>query len=205
MFKEQLLSFAMKAFSQAHEAKERFKNNLQSHAVKNYVRGFKDAAMWMIENRLEKSGVFKKSLNEDEKKNPSHGNEIIPLVKKQRKSSVKPAKEIISERADVILQMLKKEPIRLVEKDEIILGKKSLAYLVWALGHAELANLHEGISVHDISALLYQACKIELYPINISRIMHGNSELVRMTGQEKRTKTYLLTDDGQSLFKEKFL
>jgi hypothetical protein len=76
---------------------------------------------------------------------------------------------------------------------------------VWALGHAERASIKEGISVHDVSALLYKACKIDLYPINISRVVHSNEVLVRQAGQEKRTKTYLLTPTGAKIFKEKFV
>ncbi len=124
---------------------------------------------------------------------------------KGRKSSIRPAKEIGSFRADVILQKLQNGSFKMVSESDTLVGKKSLAYLVWALGHAELADLTEGVSVHDVSALLYRACKIELYPINISRVVYGNPNLVRQVGQEKRTKKYLLTKDGQAVFKAKFI
>lgn len=220
MLKEQLLDFAMKALTQAYETKERIKNNLKSDAVQSYVRSIKEAAVWVVENQWQKLarseqvgekaalGRKKSRINTSERvrnnKGASSKNASL-AVKKERKSSIKPAKEIGSARADIILQMLKSDSSRIVKKTDALDGKKSLAYLVWALGHAERANVAEGISVHDVSALLYQACKIELYPINISRVVYGNTALVRQVGQEKRTKTYLLTTQGQAMFKEKFL
>ncbi len=125
--------------------------------------------------------------------------------KKTRRSSIRPAKEIVSVHADTILKDVKKNEARLPKKNEELKGKKSLAYLVWALGHAHRAEIKQGISVHDVSALLYRANKIELYPINISRVLHTNGNLVRQISHYNRTKTYLLSEEGEHIFRDKFL
>lgn len=209
MLKEQLLGFAMKALSQAYETKEIIKENLKGKTVQTYVRTFKDAAVWMVETQWQKfAGEVREQRRGSSKyrvEKSTGGNKSKIVVKKERKSSIKPAKEIGSQKAGQILEMLKKDGSRLVKKNDMLESKKSLAYLVWALGHAERANLADGISVHDVSSLLYQSCKIELYPINVSRVVYGNTSLIKQVGQEKRTKTYLLTPQGQALFKEKFL
>jgi hypothetical protein len=202
MLKDELTALALKAIARAHDTRERIKNKLNLELVYYYAQSLKDAAKWLIENRLQTERV--KSLITKKTRDPRKKVQNL-VVKKERKSSIRPAKEIASNRADAILSMLKKDSVVLVKSKDQLLGKKSLAYLVWALGHAERASLKEGISVHDVSALLYKACKIELYPINISRVVHSNEELVRQAGQEKRTKTYLLTPAGEKIFKEKFL
>lgn len=216
MLKEQLFCLAMKAYSQAYEAKERIKNTIKSDAVQIYMQNLKAVAITTLENQWqkfnEKEQIFSKVVRRNSKtrttSTTSKKDSVvipIPKAKKSRKSSIKPAKEIGSRRADLIMQNLKEGSFRLVEKTDELDGKKSLAYLVWALGHAQKASINDGISVHDVSALLYRACKIELYPINISRVIYGNQTIVRKAGQEKRTKTYLLTEAGENLFKEKFV
>lgn len=206
MLKEQLLGFAIKALSQAYETKERIKESLQGESVKTYVRTVKDVAKVLVEKQLQRVANAGESRRTSSKsRSMGTGNKSTMTVKKERKSSIKPAKEIGSQKALQILETLKTDSCRLVKKNDTIDGKKSLAYLVWALGHAERAKLTDGISVHDVTALLYQSCKIELYPINVSRVVYGNSLLIKQVGQEKRTKTYLLTPEGQALFKEKFL
>lgn len=197
MLKEQLLGLAMKAFSQVQETKERIKNNLNAEIVQNYVKSFKEMASLVIEERLRKqkkrAKIARKTIQQK-----------IDLPIKRRKSSIKPVKDISSEMADLILQRLENDQARMVGASDEVEGKKSLAYLLWALGQAERANIKEGISVHDVSALLYRACKIELYPINISRVVFG-TPLVKQANKGGRTKTYLLTPEGQSLFKKKYL
>ena len=196
MLKELLLALAVKAVSKAHDTREKIKNRLNNNIVFYYAQSLKDAAQWLVENRLNNQDINSKKTREKP---------VNLIIKSERESSIRPAKEIISSRAEVILGMLKHDESRLVKAKDHLSGKKSLAYLIWALGHAERANLSEGISVHDVSSLLYKACKIDLYPINISRVVHSNEKLVRQAGQEKRTKTYLLTPLGSSIFKEKFL
>jgi len=198
MLKEQLLAMAAKAIVKVHDTQEKIKNRLSNHIIKYYAESLKDAALWLIENRL-------KPENHSDEKVSTISPVVTRVAKKERKSSIRPAREIASNRAEIILGMLKKDESRLVKAKDQLLGKKSLAYLVWALGHAERASIKEGISVHDVSALLYKACKIDLYPINISRVVHSNDVLVRQAGQHKRTKTYLLTPTGLKIFKEKFI
>jgi hypothetical protein len=218
MLKEQLLAFAMKAISKAHESKELIKQKLNTDLVQDYVEGLKDALIWMVDKRLTKdSSVHSKATKTKERKKqePKKAALSKKTVKeakveaqtspKSRKSSIKPVKEIKSIRAERILELIKKDAARMVKKADTLEGKKSLAHLVWALGHAERAKMAEGISVHDVSSLLYKAAKIELYPINISRVVHSHANLVRQVSQEKRSKTYLLTENGERVFKEKFL
>lgn len=197
MLKEQILGFAMKALSQVQETKERIQNNLSSPLVQSYVRGLKDVASRIMENQLKKIATPKKTARKSKAKI-----EVIPP--KRRKSSIKPVKEIQSTAADIILEKLKADQARLVGISDEVHGKKSLAYLLWALGHAERANIKEGISVHDVSALLFRASKIELYPINISRVVFG-TPLVKQVSKDSRTKTYLLTAEGQAMFKARYL
>lgn len=216
MLREQLLGFAIKTLSQAYETKERIKSNLNSEALQNYIRGMKDTAILVMENQWQRLRKIDQDMGKVESRQGSgkangqaswqKSTGFIKEVsqKKVRKSSIKPAKDIGSARADVILALLKNDGSRLVSKDDAIDGKTSLAYLIWALGHAHRAQLTEGISVHDVSALLYRACTIELYPINISRVVYGNPTLVTQVGQQKRTKTYLLTPEGEVLFNKNF-
>lgn len=182
MLKEQLLGFALKTLWEMHGTKERLKNSLPGQLLHSYVKNIKEKTIW------------------NERKSPTHVG-----LKKTRKSSIRSAKEIDSSRALMIIEKINHKPIRLVHKYEEIDGKKSLAYLIWALGHAERAGLSEGISVHDVSSLLYHACKIELYPINISRVVFGNQALIQQVDHQNRTKTYLLTPHGKMVFKNKFL
>lgn len=199
MLKEQLFGLAMRAVAKAHETRQTLKETINSDHVKAYVKTMRDMAIWVIENKLQASAH-----NNSEPVNAPPPKAPVK-VKKPRKTSIRPAKEIVSPQAEKILQSLKKTKARLVKNTDELEGKKSLAYLVWALGHAERAKIKEGISVHDVSALLYRACKIELYPINISRVVHGNQSIVRQINQDKQSKTYLLTELGEKTFKEKFL
>lgn len=133
--------------------------------------------------------------------------EEIEAKKTTRKVSPKKAsrnvttlKRIDSPRAEKILANIKSKKFPLIKKGEKIGGKASLAGLVWALSHAEKSQVKDGISVHDISALLYKAAKIEMFPINISRMVHDNQSLIKQVSQEKRTKRYLLTPEGHHAF-----
>jgi len=212
MLKEQLLSLAMKLYARAFEVKERIRNSLRNETVATYLESLRRIAVEINEKqklaRSEQKITTKTprraqsvSLPKGKLSNKNRMNE----PKKVRKSSIKPAKEIGSLRADLILQKLEEDNRRRVSIHDTIDGKKSLAYLIWALGHAQEAEITQGISIHDVSALLYRACQIELYPINVSRVVYKNPALVRRAGQEKRTKTYLLTSEGQDLFRKNFL
>lgn len=211
MLKEQLFGLAIKALSEAHENKERIKNLVKSKALSEHVRTIKDTARSLVKTGLE---ILEGSAHERDEVQPKKntGRSVrkktkeapASSIKKERKSSIKPICEIDSKRADIILKMIKTNQSTVVKKTDAIEGKKSLAYLVWALGHAENAHLSEGISVHDVSALLYRASNIELYPINISRVVYGNKTLIRQVGRQKRTKTYLLSDEGKERFKKFF-
>ncbi len=113
--------------------------------------------------------------------------------------SVRSGKEIESERATKILSDLKAQGKPVIHKNAEVDGKKSLAWVMWALHSAEQAKVEEGISVHDISSLLFHAAKIEIYPINVSRMLHDHEGYIRQVSMEKRTKRYLLTEAGKSL------
>jgi hypothetical protein len=213
MFKEQFFCLAMKLYARAFDIKERIRNGLKNEALADYLQNVSIFVRDLRKNQKPAGSEQKRSKKSshtaipnffDKKDKTSYINRRIE-PKKIRKSSIKPAKEIGSLRADVILQKLKENNLRRVSIDDAIDGKKSLAYLIWALGHAQEAQIQQGISIHDVTALLYRACEIELYPINVSRVVYKNPALVRKAGQEKRTKTYLLTSEGQMLFKEKFL
>lgn len=207
MLKEQILGLAMKTLARAYETKELVVKKIQEdEMLKIYWQGMKDTAQKVVEQKLNKSGFETKTAAPPRAKRPYNRKVATEVkVKKERKSSIRPANEIKSDNASIILASLKNDSAHLVKKSDSLNGKKSLAYLIWALGHAERAKIKDGISVHDVSALLYQANKIELYPINISRVVHSNSELIRQVNQSKRTKTYLLTAEGKRTFTEKFM
>ncbi|MCA9508548.1 MAG: hypothetical protein KC505_09020 [Myxococcales bacterium] len=212
MLKAHLVDLAVKTIYRAQETKEKIKKNLKADVVQAYVSTIKDVAVWAIENHLKSETKNQNNSPKNDAKSQNTQNTSEPVkspapktVKKIRKSSIRPANEIISTRAEQIMQHLKKSKAKMVKSTEEINGKKSLAYLVWSLGHAKRAKIKNGISIHDVSALLYRASKIELYPINISRVVHSNQNLLKQVGQEKSTKTYLLTELGEKTFQEKFL
>lgn len=185
----------MKALSRSSLAQKIAKDGLSNDFFIGYVKQLRDVANVIIENRAS-----------SEKKAKTTGNtEAKPKKSKARKSSIKPAKEIKSEKSDQIIEKLNASSHKKLRDNDEILGKKSLAYLVWALGHAKLAEVNDGLSVHDVSALLYQSSKIQLYPINISRVLKGNAELVSLVSSKEKTKTYLLSPKGEQIFSEKFL
>lgn len=194
MLKEQILDFAISALSKAYETKERIKKSLDNDIVRNYVQSLKDTALWIIENQ-----------NNARTRAVHTTTAPTQKTRKPRRTSIRAAKEIGSAKAEAILQLIQADGSRLVTRHDAVSGKTSLAYLIWALGHAERAQLSSGLSVHDVSALLYKACNIELYPINISRIIYGNRSLVNQDSQQKRAKTYVLTSEGHALFAQKFL
>jgi hypothetical protein len=111
--------------------------------------------------------------------------------------SSRSAKGFRSERASQIWQRLQVQGARVVSDSAEIDGKKSLAWVMWAIGTAEESAIPDGISVHDVSALLFHAAKIQIYPINVSRMVHDHAHYIRQASQEKRTKRYLLTDEGR--------
>jgi len=210
MLKEQLFGFAINAITKAHETKEKIKKSLKSEIVQNYVLGLRQAAIRLIEQRLNQYKSPSESLRNTSvhKKPTNYAKEKITrkyTIKKPRKSSIRQAKEINSERAETILLMLQQEQKDHPQKNNELSAKRSFDCLIWALGQATRAELNQGISVHDVSALLYKAHSINLYPINISRVVHSNESLVKQSGQANRTKTYLLTDAGMRVFNEKFM
>lgn len=200
MLKEQMINLAAKALSKVNETKEIMQNTiLQDQSIKKYLKGLQKAARWLAEQDLDNNKQIKKNIKK------SHKAEVkLNLESKERKSSIKPIKEISSTKADMILNLIKNNNFKIINKTDELDGKKSLAYLIWALGNAERANISEGISVHDISSLLYKTSSIELYPINISRVLKSNISFIRKTGQDKRTKTYLLSSQGKKIFDKKF-
>lgn len=200
MLKEQMINLAAKALSKVNETKEIMQNTiLQDQSIKKYLKGLQKAAKWLAEQDLDNNKQVKKNIKK------SHKAEVkLNLESKERKSSIKPIKEISSTKADMILNLIKNNNFKIINKTDELDGKKSLAYLIWALGNAERANISEGISVHDISSLLYKTSSIELYPINISRVLKSNISFIRKTGQDKRTKTYLLSSHGKKIFDKKF-
>jgi hypothetical protein len=111
-------------------------------------------------------------------------------------------KKIQSNRATQIIDFLKTQNLRVVDENAEVAGKKSLAWVMWALSVADQTQMQDGISVHDVSALLYHAAQIEIYPINVSRMVHDHTQYIRQASQEKRTKRYLLTDEGRKLVLE---
>jgi hypothetical protein len=210
MLKEQILNLATSAIVRAFEAQEKIKTKLSKSVAASYLTRLKkvaiNAAMAGMSDDEKNNLNPLQHVRNDAKTSYKKNRKITSLKphKKERKSSIKPAKEIKSDKADSILRTLKNEPHALLAAEDLN-NKKSLACLVWALGHAERASLSQGISIHDVSALLYKAHNINLYPINISRVVHCNELLVRQAGKENRTKTYLLTDEGMKLFCDKFV
>ncbi len=125
-----------------------------------------------------------------------------PLAKvtvTKKKTSVRSGKKISSPFATQMLTEIKNKKMEVVSEAAEINGKKSLAWVVWALGIADETQMQEGISIHDISSLLYHAAKIEIYPINVSRMVHDNNQYIRQVSQDKKTKRYLLTEEGKKL------
>lgn len=213
MLKEQLFGFAINALTRAYEAKEQIKKNLKSDFIKSYVQGFRQTALLILESHFneqrERSETLRKKPAKKDSQTVRGKASLLKVTKpikapKVRKSSIRQAKEIHSDRAETILQALAKGQDLKIKSDELN-AKKSLSCLIWALGQAEHAQISQGISVHDVSALLYKAHNINLYPINISRVVHSNELLVKQAGQANRTKTYVLTDEGLRVFNEKFV
>jgi hypothetical protein len=209
MLKEQLFGFAINAITRVNETKEKIKKSLKSEIVQNYVLGLRQAAIQLIEQRLNRYKSASENLRKASvHKQTNYAKEKITrkyTIKKARKSSIRQAKEINSERAETILSMLQQEHKVHAKDNTELSAKRSLDCLIWALGQATRAELNNGISVHDVSALLYKAHNINLYPINISRVVHSNESLVKQSSQASRTKTYLLTDAGMRVFNEKFM
>ncbi len=103
---------------------------------------------------------------------------------------------IHSERADKIYDHLGQHALKVIHEDSEVAGKKSLAWVMWAFKNAAEADYQDGISVHDVSALVYKAAKVELYPINVSRVVHNHTDYIRQVSQDRKTKRYLLTEEG---------
>ena len=103
-----------------------------------------------------------------------------------------------SERAEHIYKsrLSSQQPLHVFHDAPDASGKKSLAWVLWALKTAG-SEYTDGISVHDVSALVYRAAQVELYPINVSRVVHNHTKYIRQVSQEKKTKRYLLTEEGQ--------
>ncbi|MDA0713377.1 MAG: hypothetical protein O2897_05275 [bacterium] len=124
----------------------------------------------------------------------------ITVTKKIK--TVPSGKKIKSILASQMLVNLKASNMKPITKKVEIDGKKSLAWVVWALGVAEKTKLQKGISVHDVSSFLYHAAEIEIYPINVSRMVHDHSNFIMQVSQEKKTKRYLLTESGKKMAQE---
>lgn len=105
---------------------------------------------------------------------------------------------IHSERADKIYDRWAQHSLKVIHEDAEVAGKKSLAWVMWAFKNAAEAEYQDGISVHDVSALVYRAAKVELYPINVSRVVHNHTDYIRQVSQDKKTKRYLLTEVGMA-------
>ncbi|MES2503677.1 MAG: hypothetical protein V4534_02240 [Myxococcota bacterium] len=103
---------------------------------------------------------------------------------------------IYSERADQIYRRLHPHDLPLLHQEAELDGKRSLAWILWAFKAADDAAYYDGISVHDVSALVFQAAEVELYPINVSRMVHSHNHYIKQVSQDKKTKRYLLTEDG---------
>jgi hypothetical protein len=103
---------------------------------------------------------------------------------------------VFSERADQICSRLAPHQLNVIHEDAEVAGKKSLAWVLWAFKTAADAEYKDGISVHDVSALVYRAAQVELYPINVSRVVHNHTDYIRQVSQDKKTKRYLLTEKG---------
>ncbi len=146
--------------------------------------------------KVAKTKIIEKSISKASK-TPAKPLEKVTVTKKR--SSVRSGKKISSTFASQMLTELKSQQMGVVSEAAVINGKKSLAWVVWALGIAEKTKMQEGISVHDVSSLLYHAAQIEIYPINVSRMVHDNSQYIRQVSQDKKTKRYLLTDEGKKL------
>lgn len=204
MLKDQLFTFALQALAKVHETKEQVRKSLKSEVMQNYVTGLKEALIHVVEERLHH---YKKDTNDKSKKTTRAHKEKVakaekkktPQKKKTRKSSIRPAKEIKSDRAEEILSLINKQ-----DQQNPLDDKKSLDCLIWALGQAARAQFSDGMSVHDVSALLYRAYNINLYPINISRVLHSNENLIQKASPDSNIKTYILTDAGMQVFNEKF-
>lgn len=228
MIKEQVINLAMQAIAKAYEKKDEIKKKLmENETIGNYLKSVKDVASYIIEQNIAKKPKAKRKYTkradkvqkqaQPEVSKPTRAKKakakviaepsVVPKVKKIRKakkSSIKPIHEIPSVKADAILSMLKEKNVQLINKNDEISGKKSLACLVWSLGHAEEAKIKEGISIHDVSSLVYKAAGVELYPINISRTLKANLNLINQVNTDKKNKTYLLSDEGKKFFKENF-
>lgn len=129
------------------------------------------------------------------KPSPSPAAQKAPEIHLRDVKIAKSYEPVNSERADHIYSRLAQQPLG-IPAEENVTGKKSLAWVLWALKTADDAEYKDGISVHDVSALVYQAAKVELYPINVSRVVHNHTQYIQQVSQEKKTKRYLLTDAG---------
>jgi hypothetical protein len=144
--------------------------------------------------------VFKKNAKAKTSLRKSSKKISKPLTKvttTKKMISVRSGKKISSLLAEQMLAELRNKKMGVVSESAEINGKKSLAWVVWALDVADKAKLQEGISIHDVSSLLYHAAQIEIYPINVSRMVHDNSQYIRQVSQDKKTKRYLLTEEGK--------
>lgn len=121
---------------------------------------------------------------------------VAPEIHLRDVKIAKSFEPVNSDRAEHIYTRLSQQPLRVIHDDAEIAGKKSLAWVLWALKTASDSEYHDGISVHDVSALVYKTAKVELYPINISRVVHNHTDYIQQVSQEKKTKRYLLTDAG---------
>lgn len=117
-----------------------------------------------------------------------------------RKVKPKSGKAFKSLRAEKVQKTVKQKDTKILVKGATISGKKTVAQVVWALGHANKAGVKEGLSLHDMSSLLDASAGVKLYPVNVSRVVHHNNDLIKLSSQEKRTKRYALTDAGIKAF-----
>lgn len=186
MFKEQLIILAAKALDRASETKKILQTVvLQDESVKAYLKTLQKGAKWFAEQNFD-------VVNEEV---------IDKKPKKAKKSSVRPIKEISSEKADIIAKFVSEKNIKLVNDKKFINNKKTLTYILWSLNTAKKANI-DGLSVHDISALLFKVYNINLYPINISLVINKNKDFILLIDNNESDKLYTLSKDGKKLFSD---
>lgn len=193
MFKEQLITLAAKALEKASETKNLLQTVvLQDESIKNYLKTLQKGAKWFAEQNFD---------NIDEKPVTHNVKNIKKSKTSAKKSSTKNLENIVSEKAVIISKFIIDKKISLIDDKKLINGKKTLTYIMWCLNLAKKADVN-GLSIHDISALLFKSCNISLYPINISLVINKNSSLISII--DNNNKIYCLSEEGRKLFNKYF-
>ena len=196
MFKEQLITLAAKALEKASETKNLLQTVvLQDESIKNYLKTLQKGAKWFAEQNFDNFD------NIDEKPITHNVKNIKKSKTSAKKSSIKNLENIVSEKAIIISKFIIDKKINLIDDKKLINGKKTLTYIMWCLNLAKKADVN-GLSIHDISALLFKSCNISLYPINISLVINKNSSLISII--DSNNKIYSLSEEGRKLFNKHF-